>query len=87
MNPIGAWSDDVVAAFHNNTLSAITFFSEKTADETIRLIQQYSLEWQCKNLTALALSASIAERIQSISWKNISLASTVDEIEANLRKS
>jgi uroporphyrinogen-III synthase len=84
--PTSAWTDETLDLFHTNKISAITFYSEHSAQIILNLLNTHNFLDYTPFITALCLSPAIAEAIQSIVWKNIEIASTSDELVANLLK-
>lgn len=57
-------------------ISAVTFFSPRTADIFIRLLKAYNLENICSRLHAFCLSENIALSLEAFPWHSINVSSS-----------
>ena len=70
--PTTTWTDETVALFHAQKITAITFYSEHSAHVTLNLLSTHNLLEYTASINALCLSAAIADIVQAHSWKEIS---------------
>jgi uroporphyrinogen-III synthase len=79
-----SWSDEIIAQFHEETIAAITFYSERSAELTLNFLKKHGLLRHTASIHALCLSHSIAEKVLAYFWKSINIASTTRELIGNL---
>ncbi|MDP4725021.1 MAG: uroporphyrinogen-III synthase [Alphaproteobacteria bacterium] len=69
--PTTGWTDETIALFHAKKITAITFYSEHSAQVTLDLLRKHNLLGFTPFITALCLSEAIAGVLKSFIWKNI----------------
>jgi uroporphyrinogen-III synthase len=84
--PTLAWTDETVDLFRNGKITAITFYSEHSAQLTLDLLRTHDLLGYAPSITALCLSDPISDIIQVNVWKNSVIGSTTTELGVNLLK-
>ena len=67
------------AAIQDETLDAVLFFSQRTAENFVRLIKNAGLTEKCRNLQALCQSQTIAHAAKELPWKLVHVASHPDQ--------
>jgi uroporphyrinogen-III synthase len=70
--------DAVLEGLRTKRLDAATFFSPRTAQSFVRLVERYRIEGCCRALTAFCLSPAVAEAVQTLDWAGIVTASRPD---------
>ncbi|QGR02602.1 uroporphyrinogen-III synthase [Ehrlichia ruminantium] len=61
------------ALFHNK-ISAILFYSSRTASIFINLIKKHNIAHKTSNIIVYAMSDKIAEAVNNVSWKSIKIS-------------
>lgn len=84
--PTLSFSDKTLDLFHDNKITAITFYSDHSARIIIDLLRKHDLLSYTASITALCLSESIYDAIKAVMWKNVGIGSTSHELVANLLK-
>ncbi len=74
-----AFSRQAREAIQDGTLDAVLFFSQRTAENFVRLIKNAGLTEQCGNLQALCQSQTIADAAKELPWKLVHIASHPDQ--------
>ncbi len=69
--PCAAWHDDTLRLFHQQKISAITFFSEKSAQATLDLMDKHQLTRFIPHIRALCISDAVADVVRSYGWRSI----------------
>lgn len=68
----------VRTALAEGRLDAAVFFSPRTADTFVTLIQQGGLSGACRTLAAVCLSPAVAGRLSHLPWREIRTAAAPD---------
>ena len=71
-------NDDIHEALQLGTLHAVTFYSSRTAQAFIRLIQKEKLEPALAAMRAYCLSPAIAGTLDAEQWQSVLVADTPD---------
>ncbi len=66
--------EQTIIALANQTISHISFFSQRTAEIFIKLLLKQDIMTQCQTVTALCLSKNIAAALKPVTWKAIKIA-------------
>ncbi len=64
---------------HDQKITAILFFSPRTAELFVSLIAQYTLQACCSTITAIGLSNAVANALRPLSWHQIVVAESPTE--------
>lgn len=72
-------SEQIINQIQNNKIDVITFFSKRTAEIFIKMINNILLEKQIdfSKITAIVLSKKIAMICKSLNWRNIKISSNI----------
>lgn len=66
-------ADDISAEIRGfikaGDVEAVTFFSKRTAEQFIKLVQKHNLEGALTGIKSLCISASVLEYVQVLSWQ------------------
>jgi uroporphyrinogen-III synthase len=78
---IGVLSDDLQTALKNQNIGAITFFSARTAQIFMNLVEKYDLSRTLEHVFALCLGESVLEcpNINNSVWKEVYVSKTPDQ--------
>lgn len=71
-------SAEAVQALRENKISAVTFFSKRTAENFMTLARENGLESALKHTKALCLSDEVLECVQPAAWASAHAAETPD---------
>ncbi len=74
------FSSEFLVALRNNEISAITFFSKRTAEIFIKSVHKYKIIDDLKEINLLCISDSVLECLNSIFENNIEASSRNDAI-------
>ncbi|MBL0941661.1 MAG: uroporphyrinogen-III synthase [Alphaproteobacteria bacterium] len=74
------FTSQTLKAFKANKISLILFFSPRTVDIFVKLLQQSSLESVCESITALCLSTAVRERLKGLHWKSTQVPARLSQI-------
>ena len=66
-------------------LAAATFFSPRTAETFVGLVDQLGLSGACAETTALCLSEAVAERLRKLDWRALLVAERPDQVSLLVR--
>jgi uroporphyrinogen-III synthase len=72
--PRQAFSPAVGAALRDGLIDAVLFFSPRTGKTFVRLLSGSGLTAQCGRITAVCLSAAVAEDIKQLPWRALCIA-------------
>ena len=72
--PAEALSGEVRAALAGGRLDAVLFFSPRTAETFVRLVERHGLTAACAGCKAVCLSAAVAARLDAIPWGGLAVA-------------
>ena len=72
--PAEALGDEVRAALAGGYLDAVLFFSPRTAETFVRLVERHGLTAACAGCQAVCLSAAVAARLDAIPWGGLAVA-------------
>src|SRR5690606_23004163 len=67
------FSETLIALLKEKKIHYVPFFSTRTAEICVSLIQRYQLEDACKDIHAVTLSTTIAQSLQSLPFKKLSV--------------
>jgi uroporphyrinogen-III synthase len=76
-----AFTAKTLKAFKAAEISLILFFSPRTVDIFVKLLQQSSLEPVCESITALCLSTAVRDRLKGLHWKSIQVPERPSQLE------
>lgn len=68
-------SEETLDAIENETLDAVTFFSPRSGQIFVELIQEEGLEDMFEHVGAVCLSPTIARSVSSLRWRRLLIAS------------
>ncbi len=71
-------SSDFLTVLKNNEISAITFFSKRTAEIFIKSVYKYKIIDDLKDIKVLCISNSVLECLDSVFKNNIEISSSPD---------
>ena len=74
--PTSAWTDETLNLFHAKKITAITFYSEHSAQVTLDLLKAHNLLGYTPFITALCLSEGIAGVLRESVWKEVKTESS-----------
>jgi uroporphyrinogen-III synthase len=72
-------SPALLAALDQEALDLALFFSPRTAETFVTLLQGAARETSCRRMQAIALSPAVAERLSRLPWKRIHVAAQPDQ--------
>lgn len=72
--PAPALSIETVEALKAGGLDLVLFFSPRTAGTFVRLVQEAGVADRCAQVTALCLSAQVAEAARAVGWRRVEIA-------------
>jgi uroporphyrinogen-III synthase len=72
-------SPETVAALYAGTIDAVLFFSPRTAQTFVRLVQQAGLADRLDAVAALCLSGAVAATVRTVPWRAIRVADRPDQ--------
>lgn len=72
--PSQAFSPATDAALRDGRIDAVLFFSPRTGRTFVRLLSGSGLTAQCGRITAVCLSAAVAEDIKQLPWRALHIA-------------
>lgn len=67
-------------AFKAGEISLILFFSPRTVDIFVKLLQKSSLNSVCQSISALCLSIAVKDRLKDLHWKSIQVPERPSQI-------
>lgn len=70
--------DAVLDDLRTKRLDAATFFSPRTAQSFVRLVELYRIEDGCRALTAYCLSPAVADALRALDWAGVVTPSQPD---------
>ncbi|MFQ5774296.1 MAG: uroporphyrinogen-III synthase [Kiloniellaceae bacterium] len=76
--PAAALSDGLRAALAEGRLDAATFYSPRTAETFVRLVEKADLGAACARLAAVCLSEAVADKARALSWREVRVAGRPD---------
>ncbi len=68
------FTQNTVSALQNKEIQQVLFFSPRTAQIFVKLLQEEALTRMCKTMIAICFSKNIADIIQGTIWKNLLVA-------------
>jgi len=71
--------DNVITALKKNTPKSVLFFSTRTAENFVRLINEHNLKKHCTSLRAICMSTSVAVAARELGCERIKVAQTPDK--------
>jgi uroporphyrinogen-III synthase len=77
--PAAAASPALLAALDQEALDLALFFSPRTAETFVTLLQGAGRGASCRRMQAIALSPAVAERLSRLPWKRIHVAAHPDQ--------
>ncbi|MET4697238.1 uroporphyrinogen-III synthase [Constrictibacter sp. MBR-5] len=72
--PAPALSIETIEALKSGGLDLVLFFSPRTAGTFVRLVQEAGVADRCAQVTALCLSAQVAEAARGVGWRRVEIA-------------
>lgn len=69
--PATALPEEAAAALRAGTVRAVLFFSPRTADSFVRLVEEAGLADACRGVDAVCLSEAVAESARRLPWANV----------------
>ena len=72
--PVTDLSNSLRRELKNGQLAAATFFSPRTAETFVGLVEKRGLTGACAETTALCLSAAVAEQLRGLDWRALVVA-------------
>lgn len=78
MPPVTTLSASALYHLKTHTLQGVLFFSTRTAQTFLNLIDQHDLTKPLQNMKVLCLSQSIADHVRPYKWKGVHYADTPD---------
>lgn len=72
--PAPALSIETIEALKSGGLDLVLFFSPRTAGTFVRLVQEAGVADKCAQVTALCLSAQVAEAARAVGWRRVEIA-------------
>ncbi len=72
------FSHQLITNFENRTINAVTFFSGRTAENFVALVQKNGLASRLEDIKALCIGKPVLECVQSLVWKETYIARTPD---------
>ena len=72
--PAPALSIETIEALKAGGLDLVLFFSPRTAGTFVRLVQEAGVADRCAQVTALCLSAQVAEAARAVGWRRVEIA-------------
>ncbi|MFP4313970.1 MAG: uroporphyrinogen-III synthase [Alphaproteobacteria bacterium] len=69
---------DVIAALNNNEIQAVSFMSQRSAQNFVRLVRAESVEKSLQTIKALCLSPSVLECVRVLKWKSTHVCARPD---------
>lgn len=79
--PATAMPGTASAALSAGTVDAVLFFSPRTAATFVTLAKQAGLEGQCEKVSALCLSAPVADAARELRWRSVEIAERPDQAQ------
>jgi len=76
--PTAAWKHETIALFESGKITAITFYSEYSAQVTLDLLSRHDLMHDTRAITALCFSDAIAKVIQGLAWRNVDVCNSTN---------
>ena len=73
------FSSQFIDKLNSNFIGAVSFYSQLTAENFIRLAKKDNLIENLKHLEAFVLSEKIADSLRQVKWKMIHVAKDSDE--------
>lgn len=67
--------DAVISALRNHDIDAILFFSPRTAESFVKLVQRYNLQQDLSETNAICLSPAVQSKISDLTWHRTLVAS------------
>jgi uroporphyrinogen-III synthase len=73
------FSPDCLSALREGKIAAIPFFSKRTAENFLHLIQKHGLEQHLSSINALSIGARVLECVQSYPWRGTYVSDQPDK--------
>ncbi len=67
--------EDVLTAIRRHHIDAVLFFSPRTAETFVKLVQSYKLEGDLAGVNAICLSPAVQSKISDLTWHRTHVAS------------
>ncbi len=72
--PAAALAPETIEALRAGSVDLALFFSPRTAETFVRLVEEAGLRESCGSVTAVCISANVAEALRSLPWQGIEIA-------------
>jgi uroporphyrinogen-III synthase len=72
--PVATFSDELLSALDNSKLDAVLFFSLRTADTFLNLINKYERTHTLRQISALCISNKLLSCIDESQWHDVRIA-------------
>ncbi|MCC9621030.1 uroporphyrinogen-III synthase [Thalassospira sp. MA62] len=73
--PVDTLTDTVIEAIRNHRVDAVLFFSPRTAESFVKVVQRYKLEGEFSTAHAICLSNAVQSPISVLTWQATHIAS------------
>jgi len=77
--PATALPAEAIAALHQGVIAAALFFSPKSAQSALALLQGAGLAATLRGIRALAISPRVAQRLAALPWRQVQVAARPDQ--------
>lgn len=74
------FSNEFIECLKHGEIGAVTFFSKRTADAFVFLVNQSGSEAYFKGIKALLISEAVVECVRVLPWQNILVSDTPDRV-------